>query len=387
MGLYLVTGVMGGGKTMFCVETIHQALGEGAVVHTNIHLNDDELAQKGWTEQYVRLPENPDEWRPLLRKGAEGAENLLVVDEASLTFHVHDQQRKRDSNKDIFELLVWSRRAGLDVYFASQSAQNIDAQLRRMTEIRYHCTQVKMIPFIGPWMKHFVGDFMRTRYAGGDGKNRIGTTYHRFRKEIAELYNTHDLHGRNLGIQDGGPTRKKKKNNDARTSAILMLFLLASVLFGAWRFYGLFWGRDEQTEVVQPSELIPSVAASKDAASPAPEIIAPRVFKVAVAGRVLEWAVDSSDDLLVAAQMDEPLRIFVRGGGLLQLGKPYEGDLVESIVTAHQRYYVLCASGRKLVARKPTRKEQEEWRAISSTRRGWSAWGSAPAQASASDSR
>ncbi|RBP46387.1 zonular occludens toxin Zot [Roseimicrobium gellanilyticum] len=394
MGFYLVTGVMGGGKSMLCADIMRTALSEGAVVHTNIALNQAIIDEKGWTELYVKLPEDSDLWRSLLRKGAEGAENLLVVDEASLAFHVHDQQKRRDANRGIFELLVWSRRAGLDVYFVSQSAQNLDSQLRRLTEIRYHCTQVKMIPFIGPWMKYLVGDFMRTRYAGGDSKSRIGTTYHRFDQRIADFYNTHDMHGRELGIQDGGPTRTRKKNKDARTMGCVFIFLIAAAIFGAWRFYGMFWGRDDaqappeassapagdSPAPVQPQELIKKL-------QPEPSSFAPRVFTVAVGDKVMEWAVDSSDDLLISAQMQEPLRLFLRGGGVLQLGQPYEGDQVQSIVTAHQRYYILCASGRKLVARQPTRKEQAEWKAISNTRRSWSSWGSAPVPGSGSESK
>lgn len=393
MGLYIVTGVMGGGKSYYTADVMWTAFGEGAVVHTNIALNQRIVDEKGWSELYVKLPEDPNEWRPLLHKGEEGRENLLIVDEASLAFHVHDQQRKRDANRDIFELLIWSRRAGLDVYFVSQSAQNLDAQLRRLAEIRIHCTQVKMIPFVGPWMKNFVGDFMRTRYAGGDGKSRIGTTYHRFQKHIGEFYDTHDLHGRDLGIKNTGATRRKKKNKDARTMGCVFVFLIVALIFGCWRFYGMFWGRDDGqasaeasgvpaggAAPVQPQDLIPKVTAQM-------ADFGPRVFTVAVAGRVMEWTVDSSDDLLISSVVQDPLRVFLRGGGVLELGQPFEGDLVESIVTAHERYYVLCASGRKLVARKPTRKEQGEWKAISRTRQGWSSWGSVSGQQSVSASR
>jgi hypothetical protein len=395
MGLYIVTGVMGGGKSYFTADVMWTAFSEGAVVHTNIALNQRIVDEKGWTDLYVKLPEDPDSWRPLLHKGAEGRENLLIVDEASLTFHVHDQQKKRDSNRGIFELLIWSRRAGLDVYFVSQSAQNLDAQLRRLAEIRIHCTQVKMIPFIGPWMKYFVGDFMRTRYAGGDGKSRIGTTYHRFQQRIGDFYDTHDLHGRDLGIQDNGATRKKKSNKDARTMGCVFLFLIVALIFGAYRFYGMFWGRDDgeavaeasgtpapaTSEPVQPQDLIKKLTEEKGQA------FGPRVFTVSVAGRSVEWAVDSADDLHLTAVMQDPLRVFIRGGGVIQLGRAYEGDLVESIVTAHERFYILCASGRKLVARKPTKIEQVQWKAISSTRQGWSAWGSVSGQASASGSK
>ena len=377
-----------------------RAFGEGAMVHTNLALNADEVERRGWTAQWVKLPVEPQEWKNVVFAGKEGAENLLLVDEAALMFHVHDQQKMRDNNREIFELLVWSRKAGLDVYFISQSAQNLDAQLRRLTEIRVHCVSVKMIPFVGWFAKVLLGDFKRIRYGGGDGKNSIGGTYHRFNPVIGKFYSTEDTCGRSMGLQQGGSQRTVKKNQDKKTALIAGGLLLFFICFGAWRFYVMLWGGGiggGVPKVEHPPEAVAAgqkevqagarPASAGKPAQPTEAVQAgPRTFTLALGDTVMEWTVQPEDELIVSAEFLTPLRVFCRGGVSLAVGGAYEGDRVTSIVSANQRHYVLLKSGRRLVCRKPTQEEITQWKLSMSTRPvaplGPLAWGQSSAASS-----
>jgi len=163
----IIEGVMGSGKSYYGAQIILECLREGGVVHTNLPLRLDVLTEMGYADQIVMLPQrvsdivklqemprNADgsEAMPVLksdylRGGEEGRENLVVIDEASLQFDIDQQMKDREKNKPIFQLVALTRHVGLDMYFLAQSAQNIDAKLRRMAQGRVRCVRTDTIPF------------------------------------------------------------------------------------------------------------------------------------------------------------------------------------------------------------------------------------------------
>lgn len=359
MALYLVTGVMGGGKSYLGAEVCLRAFEEGAVVHTNMALNEETIRERGWLERYVKLPADPAEWQTVLHAGEEGRENLLMVDEAALCFHVHDQQKKRSDNRDIFELLIWSRKAGLDVYFISQSAANLDAQLRRLTEIRIHCVAVRMIPFIGWLAKPLLGDFKRMRYGGGEGKNLIGSTYHRFSMKIGEFYRTDDTVGRSLGLKKTA-TRTAKKDKDKRTAVVVGLFLLAALVVGVWQFKGIFAGAKKTHEQLESMVDDNALTGGKSAQSMALPPERPQAHVTYYADGV-EWTVEAADDLVISAHDLSKQRVFCRGGLRLEIGGSYRGETITALMQAHGRFYATTKTGRRIIARPWTKEERTQW--------------------------
>lgn len=62
MSFHLITGLMGGGKSYMAVEMCLQAAKEGAVVHTNLPLEEEAWKELGLWEKIVRLPKDPQNW-------------------------------------------------------------------------------------------------------------------------------------------------------------------------------------------------------------------------------------------------------------------------------------------------------------------------------------
>ncbi|WP_050028235.1 zonular occludens toxin domain-containing protein [Verrucomicrobium sp. BvORR034] len=364
MALYLVTGVMGGGKSYLGADVCLTAFEEGAVVHTNMQLNEETIAENGWQDQHIKLPADPSEWQSVIHAGEEGKENLLMVDEAALCFHVNDQQKKRGDNRDIFELLVWSRKAGLDVYFITQSAANIDVMLRRLTEIRVHCVAVKMIPFVGWLARPLLGDFKRMRYGGGEGKNLIGSTYHRFSQRIGDFYRTDDTVGRSLGLKKTA-SRGAKKNKDKRTALMVLAFLVLAVVVGVWQVKGIFSAARKEEKNLNAS--IGSGAGSTTAPVPADfsgkPALAPVLPRDTVTYHVegVEWNVRLEDDLIISAHDKTRQRVFCRDGVLLEIGASYRGENLVALVEVGGRFYATTKTGRRLIARPWTTQERKTW--------------------------
>lgn len=364
MALYLITGVMGGGKSYLGADVCLTAFEEGAVVHTNMQLNEETIAERGWTDCYVKLPADPAEWKEHLQSGEEGKENLLMIDEAALAFHVHDQSKNKGDNRGIFELLVWSRKAGLDVYFITQSAANIDVMLRRLTEITIHCVAVKMIPFVGWMARPLLGDFKRMRYAGCEKKNLIGSTYHRFSQRIGDFYRTDDTVGRSLGLKKTA-TRQGKKNKDKRTAIVVFAFLLVAVVVGVYQVKGIFAAARKEEKNLTGSISGGSGGSAHPApgAKPAEATAAPAPHRDSVTYHVegVEWAVRLEDDLVISAHDKTKQRIFCRDGVTLEIGGSYRGESIVALLEVSGRFYATTKTGRKVIARPWTTKERKSW--------------------------
>lgn len=209
MGLFLVTGTMGGGKSYFAAELARDTWKAGGIVHSNIPWNVEELQKHGWHEKHIKLPEDHLEWAryetgpdgkkrlasDVLVGGAEGRENVVIVDEAALILHSMDQLENKKRNRSLFELVVMSRQLGLDVYFISQSAANIDVAIRNVMEQEIRCVNLRRVPLWGPIMtgplKPFFGDFRRN-YLSQKGRE-LTHSYANYSGDIGALYNTHGV--------------------------------------------------------------------------------------------------------------------------------------------------------------------------------------------------
>lgn len=364
MALYLITGVMGGGKSYLGADVCLTAFEEGAVVHTNMQLNEETIAERGWTEMYIKLPSDPAEWKQHLHAGEEGKENLLMIDEAALAFHVHDQSANKGHNRGIFELLVWSRKAGLDVYFITQSAANIDVMLRRLTEITIHCVAVKMIPFVGWLARPLLGDFKRMRYAGCEKRNLIGSTYHRFSQRIGDFYRTDETVGRSMGIKKSA-TRQGKKNKDKRTALMVFFFLFAAVVVGVYQVKGIFSaaGKEEKNLTASISSGPGGPTVSAPAGNAAQTVGASPQHHDSIVYQVegVEWAVNLEDDLVISAHDKTKQRIYCRDGVTLEIGGSYRGERIVAVLEVSGRFYATTKTGRKVIARPWTTKERKTW--------------------------
>lgn len=246
MGLFIVSGTMGGGKSYFLAEIAKKCWEDGGVVHGNMEWHRDEIERRGWLDRLIELPANPERWVTKTKVedgedelssdwiigGTEGAENLVIIDEASRKFHMFDQQANRARNRAIFDLAIMSRQVGIDIYFLAQNANNIDVAIRGIAESQIRCINVERIPFLGRILAWFMGTFRRVWLSPLKSEIQV-VKYARFDSEIASLYKTH---GQGDKIKMKRSERAQVQPNKPRVSwfavCALVLFLALIILGG-----------------------------------------------------------------------------------------------------------------------------------------------------------
>lgn len=191
-------------------ELMKQALEEGAIVHTNLDIVPAEWIKLGYQDdEIVQLGEDIKEWVPKVRPGAEGAENVVIIDEGALAFNSQDWGKAKDQKRQVFEFMVFSRKLGLDVYFISQHEKNIDVQLRRMTQAIIVCVKAKDIRPFGFIFAALLGDFCR-HYKDANGSQVYEKKWSRFDPAIGRLYRTESTHGKFADVQRDVRRRVKR---------------------------------------------------------------------------------------------------------------------------------------------------------------------------------
>lgn len=247
MGLFIITGTMGGGKSYFAAELAYKCWKAGGVVHSNVPWDQEELQKREFAHLHVKLPDDVSTWvrkepapeggerlaSDVIVGGTEGAENLIIVDEAALAFHMYDQVANRNRNRTIFELVVMSRQIGVDMYFISQSASNIDVAIRNVAEAVIHCVNVKRLPGFGALLAWFVGDFRRA-WLSPLKRQVMSASYARFSTAVAALYNTHGVGAK---INVARSTTRKEKGFTLSLSAWAFLAVFAGLILTSFYFY------------------------------------------------------------------------------------------------------------------------------------------------------
>lgn len=285
MGLYIITGTMGGGKTIYAVELARNCWKAGGWVHSNLPFIDEELAREGWLERHVQLPKDTTKWArkelqadgtetlvsDIIIGGEEGAENLVIIDEAALQFHAYDQVENRKKNRAMFDFVVMSRQIGVDIYFISQSATNIDAAIRKVAQNIIKCVNVRNIPGIGPIIAPFVGNFRRLWLTPDKGAVQ-SASFAWFKPDAARLYKTHG-EGDKIDIKRD-PSRKVQR---ARLSPVVWLFmtlivgLFSTAIYMVYRTPAALRGTAAHFESKGDSQG-PKAASSNVATPPPPQL-------------------------------------------------------------------------------------------------------------------
>jgi hypothetical protein len=365
MPFRIITGTMGSGKSYMGAEICMQVWRENGVVHTNIDLIPEEVERHGWTENCVMLGDDPTEWIPKIRRGAEGAENLVVVDEGMLLFNSHDWQTTQKKHRQLLEFLVWSRKMGLDVYFIGQAQKGMDVAFTRLALQVCACSAVKEYPLIGPIMSQLRGDFRRLwKYPTGQKTGEV--TYHRFKPEVGAIYKTESTHGKFEAL-DKQVTRVKGGVDAGRKKSWAVVAAVFAVLGGAIWFVQhaigrvLGGGRDQASQAENPAPV--TVARVTD-----PEPVAARpVEKPASAPRFRVWGVSDLGRL----------RFWEAKTGILcELGAIYDDAVVVAVSMSERIYKLRLDDGRVVHFRpaaradypppQPTRNSDQSWKPKSS---------------------
>lgn len=368
---------MGSGKSYFGTELAYECLKQGGYVHTNLPLKMEVWQERGWADRIIKLPGDPrkmvredpedldENGKPKLKSdylvmGHEGAENIIVLDEASLEFDVDAQMDKGDKerNKPIFKLVALCRHAGLDMYFLAQSSDNVHAKLRRMAEQRIKCAKTERLPVVG-WllaMLPFFGAFLRIYYQGTD-KTAVAKTWHKWRPEIGDSYDTHGMRV-GLDFKKPGETGERKKATETtqakgKAFALGIACLLVFLVGFAW-----LKGSSAYADIRQDTATKKPLAATKQVAPATGEPASPAL---PVTRRSMEWAEwDLADEWPINCilSLGGPVRVHT-DGGVLSLGGSYQGESITGYVKHGDYHYFKTARGRYVVARPYTEAEKQ----------------------------
>lgn len=148
MAVYIVTGNLGSGKSLFTASQIVDYLHFGRRVACNFPLNLDKLQYKNKYTVDVdiipTLPSSQDLWDLGVGGESEEKAGLLVLDEGALIFNSRTWNDK--DRQKVVEWLVNSRKLKWDVYIIIQHLSALDKQIREMIgELVIRCIRLDRI--------------------------------------------------------------------------------------------------------------------------------------------------------------------------------------------------------------------------------------------------
>lgn len=155
MTVYILTGHLGGGKTLFSVKQAQQYLQEGRRVASNMTFKLDHLCHWSNKRIYTKLPLIP---RAAdlhgLGKAYEGdydekKNGLIVLDEAGTWLNSQDWKDK--DRRELFRWVTHARKLGWDVILIIQSYEALDKQIREsVSEVVLKAAHLnRILPLIG----------------------------------------------------------------------------------------------------------------------------------------------------------------------------------------------------------------------------------------------
>ena len=164
MAVYVVTGKLGGGKTLVSVSRILATLEKKCVVATNLDLNLEKLVSPfNKTVRVIRIPDKPSIFdMETIGVGNESYDEekngLLVLDECGTWFNSRNWQDK--ARKPVNDWFLHARKLGWDVILIIQDVSNLDSQARSsIAEHTVFCrrTDRLAVPFLSTFIKTLTG--------------------------------------------------------------------------------------------------------------------------------------------------------------------------------------------------------------------------------------
>lgn len=162
MPVFVVTGKLGGGKSLMCVNRMKEALEQGRPIATNLNLNLEVFCGK-YAKKTVayRVPDRPmARDLELIGLGYEGKKidesknGVLVLDECATW--LNSRNFKDAGRQDLIDYLIHARKRRWDVYFIIQDIEVLDKQARKLfAEHVVYCRRTDRfsIPFISFFYK------------------------------------------------------------------------------------------------------------------------------------------------------------------------------------------------------------------------------------------
>lgn len=164
MAIYVVTGKLGGGKSLISVSRIQEYIRQGRPVASNLNLNLVEMLGPYNRDAVVyRVPDKPsaadlDALGVIDTKADESKNGLLVLDECGTWFN--SRNWNDPGRKELFEWFVHARKLGWDVIFIVQDVSILDKQAREaFAEHVVYCRRLDRlsVPIVGFLVKTLTG--------------------------------------------------------------------------------------------------------------------------------------------------------------------------------------------------------------------------------------
>jgi len=158
--IYMVTGKIGGGKTLLTLVKMLEHLGKGGCVVTNVAL--DEVEVDKWLhrkygrrlveDQIVRhdFEEKPN-FHEEIPWGVPELPVMVICDEGQLYYNQAQSTKLIERLMKLLSFLTQSRKTCVDVWFVTQHDTTIWAQFRHQCLFGYKCRDMRAVtlPFIG----------------------------------------------------------------------------------------------------------------------------------------------------------------------------------------------------------------------------------------------
>ncbi|MDR3412607.1 MAG: zonular occludens toxin domain-containing protein [Formivibrio sp.] len=165
MSVFIVTGVLGGGKSIMTVSKMREYAKEGRRIAGNIDINLKHLLRNPRSKvSYTRVPDLPTATDlDCIGRGYEGDHDeekngLLILDECAIWMNAREWNDGR--RKALINWLVHARKLGWDVYMLVQHIDMVDSQIRSALAeyiVTCHALDKIRIPIISMLWKLFTG--------------------------------------------------------------------------------------------------------------------------------------------------------------------------------------------------------------------------------------
>jgi len=196
----VITGTLGGGKSLAGADAVMEHLSKGGTAITNIEM-DRESLRKWMHEEYGLVMDDKRlvllskatiaDFHNLAQRGNEKHTVLMVLDEAALDIGARSW---KDHSDEQFNFVILCRKLIIDLVLIAQDANDIDKRIRGKMQREIHCRSLLKLPFLGGISGLPI--FIRVTYSIEVGKKpwRVGAQFF-WKAQSWGHYKSHALHG------------------------------------------------------------------------------------------------------------------------------------------------------------------------------------------------
>lgn len=193
----VITGTLGGGKSLCATDLGMDRLALGGTVITNIPMHVDRIAQWMRDEQGKHMDEKRlvlmkqdsiANFQDVAQRGTERLPVMMILDESALDLNARDWQNRTDGE---FNFVILARKLRIDLIFIAQDATDIDKQIRKKMQREIHCRSLKDL-----FQEIKIPVFVRVPYTIQiNGKPWRGRPSVHWKAKSWGMFDSHALHG------------------------------------------------------------------------------------------------------------------------------------------------------------------------------------------------